>query len=537
MAPVLPESLPFERAAINRVTFGARDTDVVYAKSIGWPAWVKEQLDAPPGDDPALAAHIQAQRWRIQYPAGTRTGETWPATDELRPLTFLTAPPEKFWAISYNVGFAVNYAERERIYTEFTAANLIRNTHAKWQLREFMADFWFNHFNIGSEKNAFATAMLIAYDRDVIRPNVFGNFRKFLEGIATSASMLIYLDNFISSAGTPNENYARELLELHTLGGGAYLGQVDPFAGNPAPGPDQIGVNARGFTDADIIQASRAFSGWTLDTGQAFGGVQLKNNGSFLYSPFQHNTTARKFMGVDLVPLTADLAQGRAILDIVADHPATASFICTKLCRRIFGDAPPAAVINRATTAWMAHRQAPDQIRKVLEAILLAGNEIGTAAPAKVRRPYERMVALFRTTDMTVSAIEYLYLLLSPVGDLAGAWQGPNGRPDINAYWLSSGALLAAVNLVFRPDYWPEIKVALIDQMPEQTTRSVVLAVDYWIDRMVGAQPDSATYDGLIKAAQALGLSSLTTDGRAAYEEIMRRVVGLIASSATFAHR
>lgn len=527
---MLPATPSFERRAINRITFGARDVDVAYATKVGWAAWVSEQLDAPSGDDPAIAAHIASQKWPIKYPAGTQAGQTWPAVDDNRPLTYLAAAPSKIWATVKNSGFSVNFAERQRIYTEFSAANLMRNVHAKWQLREFMADFWFVHFNIGTEKNVFATAMLIPYDRDVIRPNVFGNFRVLLEGIATSSSMLLYLDNAFSSAGTPNENYARELLELHTLGGGAYLGTASPVLS-----PEQTGVNAPGFTDADIIQASRAFSGWTLDTGQAFGGVQLKGDGSFLYSPYQHNASAQKFMGVDLSGLTADMAQGRAILDIVAAHPATATFICTKLSRRIFGDNPPAQVIERARNAWLANLQAPDQIRKVLEAILLDGDEIGVAAPVKLRRPYERLAALLRTTDMTMNACTYLNLLLSPVNDMLGAWQPPNGRPDVNSYWISTGPMLTAVNLAFRTTFWEEVNANLSDQVPDDALNSTAAMVDYWIGRMIGFQPDEVTYTALLKAGETLGLGF--GDRGPWLESNVRTLVATIATTAAFGFR
>ena len=534
---MLPEFASFERLALNRVTFGARDLDVAYAAKIGWSAWVQEQLRAPPGDDPGLAAHLQSQRWPIKYAAGSRERDTWAAVDEDRPLTYLTASAETLWKTVDEAGFSISPDERNRIYPEFLAGYLIRNTHAKWQLREFMADFWYQHFNIGIDKNVFSANLLIAHDRDVIRPNVFGNFRKFLEGVATSTAMLIYLDNYISTAGKPNENYARELLELHTMGGGAYLGQSDPFAGNPASRPEQSGVNAPGFTDADIIEASRAFSGWTIERGQMIGGVRHKVTAAFLYNPAQHNTSAKNFMGVDLSSLTADLAQGRAILDIVANHPSTATFICTKLCRRIFGDNPPASVIARATTAWMANRQAPDQIGIVLDAILTGGNEIGVASPIKIRRPYERLVALLRTTDMTANACSYLYLLFSSVGDVPGAWQAPNGRPDINSYWLSTAALMKAINIVMGVTNVPEIKINLTDQMPIEATQSTVKAVDYWLERMIGMQLDSATYDGLIKSAQDIGVWSLEKGYRAGYEDRVRQLVALIATTTAFTYR
>ncbi len=530
---MLPTTAPFERRAIDRVTFGARERDVAYAQKIGWAAWVREQLAPPAGDDPALAAHLKTQRLPIKYAAGNAAAnQTWPAVDEVRPLTYLAASAEDLWRMGRASGFSVHPGEIAMVYTQLLAANLIRNTHAQFQLREVMADFWFNHFNIGRDKNIFAATATLPYDRDIIRPNVFGNFRALLEAVATSTSMLLYLDNYLSSAGIPNENYARELLELHTLGGGAYLGTA-------APDPTRVGVDAPGFTDGDIIEASKALSGWTLDLGQAFGGVPLKNDGSFLYSPYQHNTGAKRFMGVDLSGLTADMAQGRAILDIVAAHPATAAFICTKLCRRLFGDSPPPAAVERAKAAWLANLKAPDQIAKVLSAILLDGDEIGTFPAVKLRRPYERIVALFRTTDMVVNACSYLYLLMSPIGDIMGAWQPPNGRPDVNSYWLATGPLLAAVNIVFRPSFWPEIATSLMDQTPAEAAASPTRILDYWIGRMIGAEISTSAFAAILNAMYGLNFKPTDKGGvfAASIESQLLRIVGVIATSAEFSYR
>ncbi|MGZ6195430.1 MAG: DUF1800 domain-containing protein [Candidatus Binataceae bacterium] len=526
---MLPTTQSFERRAINRVTFGARDLDEAYAQKIGWPAWVAEQLRPSPGDDPDLAAHLAAQHWPMSYPAGNPDlRQTWPAVNEDRPLTYLSASSAQLFKMTQANGFSLHPGEIERVYQELLAATLIRNTHARYQVREFMADFWLNHFNIGRDKSILAATMMMSYDRDIIRPNALGNFRSLLEAVATSASMLTYLDNFSSSAGTPNENYARELQELHTLGGGAYLGTAAPLSS---------GAVAPGFTDSDIVQASRALSGWTLDFGQAFGGVQLKGDGSFLYSPYQHNSKAGVFLGVDLSGLTADMAQGRAVLDIVAAHPATATFICTKLCRRIFGDAPPQAVIDRAKAAWTANQKAPDQIAKVISAILLGGDEIGTVPNTKLRRPYERVVAMFRTTDMVVTACNYLYLLLSPIGDCLGAWQPPNGRPDVNSYWLSTGPLLAAINLAFRTNFWPEIKTSLLAQAPNGLSTAGLL--EYWIGRMIGSEISPSTYDVALAAMSGITISAGDKTGpyAAGLEQVLIRVISLLATTAEFSYR
>ncbi|MDX2144486.1 MAG: DUF1800 family protein, partial [Rhodospirillaceae bacterium] len=252
----------FETLALNRVTFGARDTDVAYVKKIGWEAWVEEQLKPPPGDDPVLAQHMAGQRMRIAYvgqpPTKGITG--WPDVNQLRPLNYMGADTRSLWDLAVYVENSVAANELARIQQELCAATWIRNTHSAFQLREFMADFWNNHFNVGRQADIFGSATLPIYDQQVIRPRVFGNFRDLLAATAQSTSMLRYLNNAESTAALPNENYAREILELHTLGRGAYLGVAPTTSAAKLYG----GVTL-GFSDQDILQASRAFSGWTLE--------------------------------------------------------------------------------------------------------------------------------------------------------------------------------------------------------------------------------------------------------------------------------
>ena len=234
----------------------------------------------------------------IQYPAGVFENEEeeqgWEAVDEDRPLNYLDADTSTLWNVTLAaVTQQGPWEEVGRIQQEISAASWIRASQAEFQIREFMVDFWNNHFNVSRDDDEFGAATLPVYDRDVIRPHVFGNFREMLEANATSTAMLQYLDNAGSTAALPNENYARELLELHTMGENAYLG-VDPDIGSPVP---LIGVNAPGFTDDDVIEASRALSGWTLQFNQRHPTLgPLPNTGEFVYNPYQHNNEASFFL-------------------------------------------------------------------------------------------------------------------------------------------------------------------------------------------------------------------------------------------------
>lgn len=534
---MLPATPSFERAALNRITFGARDLDAAYVRQIGWAQWVEEQLYPPTGDDPAVAEHIGNRRMRIAYayqgPAGDSPG--WPAVDERRHFNYLHADVPALWEMVSKTEITIAPNERRRIQEELNAATWIRNTHSIYQLREFMADFWNNHFNVGRQADIYGAAALASYDNTVIRPRVFGNFRDLLEAVATSPSMLRYLNNAESTAAHPNENYARELLELHTLGAEAYLGLS-------SSAPPTVGVAGfavtNGFSDEDVIQASRAFSGWTLEQGQQGPNGALPFTGRFIHNPLQHHDGAATFMGVDFSRFTVPMQQGRAILDIVANHPATADFVCAKICRRIFGDSPPAAVIDRTRKAWLANREAPDQIAQVLKAILLEGEEIG-APPSKLRRPYERLIALLRTTDTIVNAYVESFDAVASLGDGIFAWPTPEGRPDVDAHWMSTSANIETWDLMLHLLSHPSFQTSLAMQTPAEVTGSATLIADYWVDRLVGyaLRPEGMSAlakdilgpIGVVAAYESGGITNI--------ESSLRRLVALIGASPEFALR
>ena len=534
MLPGQPKDI---QIALNRVTFGARDFDVQSAEASGWLAWVETQLNPPPGDDPALDAHLKAQTMRIKYPAAADTNSTngtWEAVNEDRPLNYIDADTETLWYIATHAGKDVAFQERYRIQQELAAATWIRNAHSQFQVREFMTDFWHNHFNIGKEENPLATALLPVYDRVAIRPHALGNFREMLEANAQSTSMLLYLDNASSVATTPNENYAREVMELHTLGEDAYLGTVDPSTVEKLSN----GV-AVGFTDQDVIEASKALSGWTIEAGQRVGGEIVPSTGNFFFNPAQHNLWAGAIMGVPMYHLT-NIATAQSLFDILAEHPATATFICTKLCKRIFGDAPPQTAIDRATAAWTNNTGAPDQIAQVLRAILLDGDEIFTAPVTKIRRPYERIIALARTTDTTISAAGYQTSALDTLKDGLFAWPAPNGRPDVNGYWLATSATLSTWNFLLWLPNFPEFSASFDAQTPPSAADSATGVVEYWVDRMIGYEPSAAVMDTLV-ADQAtpygVPFQRAIPNNSTNVELVYRRLVSLIAASEEFTLR
>ena len=510
------------RIALNRTTFGARDVDVALVEREGWGAWVDTQLSPPTGDDPALASFLASQTLHYQYPAMTYGTQKWDAVDEDRPLNYLKASVEKLWRLSRGPAEGYTFGDQVWPHIEQCSAIFIRNTHSRYQLREFMTDFWLNHFSMNHQKS-FTGNGLVAFERDVVRPNVFGNFRQMIEGVTKSSAMMIYLDNADSTAALPNENYARELMELHTMGEGAYLGKV-PL------GPDSA---AKGFTDFDVLQAARALSGWTLEKGQ----IPFKEStGNFTYYPPQHNNSAGVCLGTDLSTLTGDMAQGQKVLDLVAFHPATAGFICTKICRRMFGDTPPANVVARAATVFRQHQNSPDQIARVLRAILLEGPEIGIGPAVKYRRPYERIVALWRTTDTVVNANIYWSTILGDVNDSPFVWPTPNGRPDVNSFWLNTFVNLTTWQYLQGIFGNLGLKTSLLPQMSEAAKQSAAATVEYWVGRMIGYDLAPDAIKALIEFIDHQAFLQLPS-GWKVDETMLRDLVTTIATAPEFTLR
>jgi hypothetical protein len=207
---------------------------------------------------------------------------------------------------------------------------------------------------------------------------------------------------------------------------------------------------------------------------------------------------------------------------------------------RIFGDTPPSTVIDRGIAAWKAYVSDPKQVQKVLEAIILGGPEISIAPVTKVRRPYERIIALARTTDMVLDATANMQSALDPLNDALFAWQAPNGRTDANAYWLATGAMLTTWNLLIQFPNWSTTHTTLGDQTPLSALSSANDVAEYWVGRMLGYAPSSTTMNALVtdqagaRGVPAAEKSRTNTDAN--IEAACRRLVSLIATSEEFSY-
>lgn len=378
-------------------------------------AWVERQLDWTAIDDGAVDARLAA--------AGYRT---------------LDKSLEQLWADHNRAD--PPYDERMRPAFECQRAAFLRAVHSRRQLRELVVEFWHNHFNVFGTDFTVGT-VLPHYDRDVIRAHAMGNFRDMLEAVARSTAMLYYLDNVSNSRSGPNENFARELLELHTLGAEHYLGFMNPFEVPPDPEDPSY---PSGYTDIDVYETAAAFTGWSVRNGH--WQFPTENDGTFTYRSSWHDQGPKFVLGMLLFPEQPALKDGRDVLDRLASHPRTARFVCAKLVRRLVADDPPAALVESAAKVFRDHWQAPDQITRVLRHILLS-QPFRSGWGGKQRRPFEVVVAALRAagTDFNLRmdnpASNDLLWLYRFTGHTPFEWAAPNGYPDRARAWNGSNAL------------------------------------------------------------------------------------------------
>jgi uncharacterized protein (DUF1800 family) len=347
--------------------------------------------------------------------------------------------------------------QNQQVLGDMSEQKLLRAVYSERQLEEVLVDFWFNHFNVFAGKGA-TRIYLTEYERDAIRPHVLGSFRELLGATAHSPAMLFYLDNWQSSdpdasatrtpmrrngmregmTGRPgrtrlggqmsdeqraraqqalqrqrrglNENYARELMELHTLG-----------------------VNG-GYTQQDIIEVAKAFTGWTIQ--------QPRRGGGFEFDERRHVKGAKTILGKKIDK--GGVQDGEAVLDLLAAHPSTATFIATKLTRRFVSDDPPKPLVERAAAKF---RATDGNLREVVRTILTSPEfTSANAMRAKVKTPFEFVASALRATGATIEDGTVLVRNLQGLGMPLYMAQPPTGYIDRADVWVNTGALLNRMN-------------------------------------------------------------------------------------------
>lgn len=456
------------RLLLNKLAFGPTSGELRTIRQNGAEVWLSQQLKPAPEDD--CAPRIDAVKVRLKYESRNPEAKV----DDDRPLGVIAQPIEQHWQV---VEKGAPGQERAFFRTAVAHATLIRAVHSRWQAREVLADFWHNHFNVNAVGEQLISVALPAYDRDVIRRHALGNFREMLEAVASSAVMQIYLNNRSSRGGAANENYARELFELHTLGRPAYL---NALYNKWREVPGALDGRPQGYIDQDVYEAARAFTGWTIEDGAGVSaGRKLPMTGKFTYVETWHDNYQKRVLGTEFEPYQKPMSDGLKVLDLVADHPATARYVCGKLCRRLVSDAPEPALLSAAVAAWTDNRRKPDQIARTVEEIVRS-DAFRRSGGAKIKRPLELYASFARASGINVSPTPPLLGTLDGSGQRLFGWGPPTGHPDENEYWLSSSMMRMRWVLLFglADDAWkagaPQAAQAAAEKAtPEQAVNAV----------------------------------------------------------------
>jgi uncharacterized protein (DUF1800 family) len=525
------------RHVLNRLTFGPRSGDIATVSSIGVDAWIDAQLHPTTIPDTLaervlsgvetqrkhafelLADHIDPQE--VQQ----RINQSRTASGGAGPFTFDSA------------ALRASQQTAQRLAVQIPSARMLRAVASERQLQELMVDFWENHFSVflGKSPNRYS---MVEYDRDVIRPRALGKFRELLGAVAKSPQMLFYLDNWQSGvdslhpnideerierrrvassdslvrafARLPrrrprglNENYARELMELHTLG-------VDG-----------------GYSQKDVQEVARALTGWTIEAPQFGGG--------FVFRPELHDAGEKTVLGHAL-PAGRGIADGEDVLDILAHAPATAHFIAAKLARHFVSDDPPASLVDRCAGAFT---KTDGDIRETMRCIITSPEFFSRAAyRAKVKTPFELVASAMRALNAPPDTTPRTAQLVAQLGQPIYGRSTPDGWPDRGEAWMNSGSILNRINLGQRLAAGQFPGVRLTSWPPAARLRQ--LSTDQQIrgalDELLGGDVSQETRQILSGGVNPL-LSPASTGTNPTLPAGLSGIVGMILGSPEFQRR
>jgi uncharacterized protein (DUF1800 family) len=513
------ELLPDEQVqqVLNRLSFGPRPGDAERVRAMGVDKWIAVQLD-PERIDDAAADQVVSQ-YQTLHESTSDLVETFRQVQQARRREQMQLKAEgdtankrdaRREALANDPQLRELARKAQKIVGDVQSAKLARAVVSDRQLDEVMVDFWENHFSVYSGKGQ-TRLFLASYDRDVIRPHALGKFRDLLEAVAKSPAMLFFLDNWqsvadslhptLASARQPvrrygglrpnfgrfprtvgaapppaqrrarglNENYARELMELHTLG-------VDG-----------------GYTQKDVIEVARALTGWTMNP----------RNGEFVFRPEMHDAGEKVVLGHKL-KAGQGIEDGEQVLDIVARHPSTAHFITTKLVRHFVSDTAPAPLVNRCASVFT---KTDGDIRETMRCIITSPEFFSRAAyHAKVKTPFEVVASALRAMNAQPDTTPRTAQLVARLGQPIFGRQTPDGWPDRGDAWMNTGAILNRINfgLALAAGRVPGASLATWPYTATLETQSRSAQVDGVVKSILGGQSSPETRSILMSGENPL---------------------------------
>ena len=396
--------------ALDRLGYGPRPGELAQVQSQGVDAWIEQQLHPE-----SIAMPVELQQRLAQLPSLRLS-----AAELFRRY----GPPARRAAGDDEAARKQVNQAAARVTEEAMQARLLRAIYSPAQLQEVMTDFWFNHFNVFRGKGLEGRIWLGAYERDAIRPYALGRFRDLLGATAKHPAMLYYLDNWQSTAprtdlfgevkGGLNENYAREVMELHTLG-------VDG-----------------GYTQKDVTELARILTGWTY-----LPRLWLQDGDTpFAFEPKRHDAGDKLFLGHHIGD--DGQTEGEYALDLLAQSPATAHHIAYELAQYFVADQPPPALVERMAVRF---QQTGGDIREMLRT-LFHSPEFWAAADQgnKFKTPYRYVVSALRASGTEVRNFRPLLSALEQLGQPLYGCQTPDGYKNTEATWLNPDAMVYRLN-------------------------------------------------------------------------------------------
>lgn len=438
-------------------------------------------------------------------PAGEYPDLVWALRRKQRRALEAVAPPE----LRRQLMLTVN--PQTVVASDLNEGKILRAVYSTHQLQELLVDFWFNHFNVFLDKGA-DHYLVPSYEREAIRPHVFGKFYDLLLATAESPAMLFYLDNWQSAGADTqqgrnaknghglNENYGRELLELHTLG-----------------------VEG-GYTQQDVIEVARCFTGWTI--------ANPRKSGEFEYRDRMHDKGRKVLLG-HVIPAGGGMNDGLEVLDLLAHHPSTARFISLELAKRFVADDPPPSLVSRMTETFLSK---DGDLREVMRTMINSPEFWSEGAyQAKVKTPFEMVVSAVRASQADLQSAFLLGNEIQKLGEPLYRKIEPTGYSSANAEWVSSAGLLERMNFAIALAHNRVQGVHVDTSVWESEARGEPMNV---AQSLLEAKPTAATRQAIEKALHSPELEQqLAANAKVGPPQMPSLIAGLTLGSPEFQRR